>query len=395
MPFNEGEEPAHRGQVLVIVALAMIALIAMVGLVIDGGHAWGKQRQTQTGADSVALAGATVLAQNLAGTLPKKTDGDVGCAVSNAAAANELGNVQAFYTDWQGTFTANPAIEVGPCAAGAGAPVPAGAAGVKAIGDQTFDTFLMQVIGIETATTTADATAITGTLSGCPEGPSCPLAPITIQTISEQCDGSGKYVRVGGAGWPIVDPATANSTNESNVPLCKTDSGSFGGLDLGGPGCDSKDGFTQPCEAWVPVPAWVQTSTGAIKNDIEGLNQYAGPVIGTADDQIVLIPMHDATCKHDPPDSTPPPCVPGDQWNGRGNNTYYHIPYFTGFMVDQAYKEFNACKSGPGGPLATGGNPSGACLKGWFVKLVMQGPVGGPASGIPQDPAAIGIQLIN
>jgi hypothetical protein len=34
-------------------------------------------------------------------------------------------------------------------------------------------------------------------------------------------------------------------------------------------------------------------------------------------------------------------------------------------------------------------------MKGWFVKLVLQGPVSGPASGNPQDPGAIGIQLIN
>jgi hypothetical protein len=381
--------------VLVIVALGMVALLAMVGLVIDGGYAWGRQRMTQSGADAVAEAGATVLAQNGAGTFPAKTDGDVGCAIAAAATANGLQNVVAYYTTWEGEFTSTPPMRVGPCVAGGGGAVPAGAGGIKASGEQTFDTFLMRIVGINTGRASADATAITGVLVGCPEGMDCPLAPITIQTISEQCDGSGKYVRVGGPLWPIVDPAAANATNEAIIALCKTDSGSFGGLDLGAPGCDSKDGFVDPCEASVDAPSWLQTSTGAIKNDIEGLNQYAGPVLGTADDEIILVPMHDATCKHDPPDETPPPCVPGDQWNGVGNNTFYHVPYLTGFMVDRGYKDYDECTVGPGQPLATGGNSSGACLKGWFVKLVLQGPVGGPASGNPQDPASIGVQLIN
>ena len=379
----------------------MIALIVLVGLVVDGGYAWGRQRMTQSGADSVANAGATVIAQNAAGTNPKKTDGDVGCAVAAAAAANGLQTVQASYTDWQGEFLTT-AEQVGACAPGAGAVVPVcdpgdvepcEAAGVKAGGSQTFDTFLFRVVGVTTFTASADATAITGVLSGCPAGAICPMVPVTIAITTDICDGSGKAV-VGSSLWPIVDPADADSTNEANVALCKTGPGSFGGLDLGGPGCDMKDNFALPCEASVPIPAWVQTSTGNIKTHIEGLNQYAGPLLGVADDQIVLIPMHDNTCKSDPPDSVLPPCSDGD-WSGVGNNTYYHVPYFTGFMVDRAFDTIGPCDAAPGQPAPVGGNGSGSCLKGWFVKLVLAGPVGGPASGGPQDPAAIGIQLIN
>ena len=383
---------ATRGQVLGIVAGGMVAIVAMVGLVVDGGYAWGRQRMAQSGADAVANAGATVIAQNVAGTNPKKTDGDVGCAVAAAATANGLQNVEALYTDWQGKFL-SPSVQVGPCAAGAGAAVPPSAGGVKAQGRQTFDTFLVRIVGISTLTASADATAVTGTLAGCPAGATCPLVPVTIAITTDICDGSGKVV-VGSSRWPIVDPADADSTNEANVALCKTGPGSFGGLDLGGPGCDSKDGFVVPCEASVPIPAWLQTSTGNIKNDITGLNQYAGPVLGVADDEIILIPMHDNTCKSDPPDSTLPPCSDGD-WSGVGNNTFYHVPYFTGFMIDRAFKTISSCDVAPGQPRPVGGNGSGSCMKGWFVKLVLTGPVGGPASGNPQDPAAIAIQLIN
>ena len=39
----------ERGQILVIVGLGMVALIAMVGLVIDVGFGWAHQREAQNG----------------------------------------------------------------------------------------------------------------------------------------------------------------------------------------------------------------------------------------------------------------------------------------------------------------------------------------------------------
>lgn len=53
--------PQHdrqRGQVLVLFTLALIAMIAMVGLVIDGGAAYAQRRGQQNAADLAALAGA-------------------------------------------------------------------------------------------------------------------------------------------------------------------------------------------------------------------------------------------------------------------------------------------------------------------------------------------------
>jgi hypothetical protein len=49
---------AERGQVLVIAAVGMIAFIAMVGLVLDGGATFGQRRAEQKAADLAALAGA-------------------------------------------------------------------------------------------------------------------------------------------------------------------------------------------------------------------------------------------------------------------------------------------------------------------------------------------------
>ena len=81
----------ERGQILVIVALGLVVMVAMVGIVIDGGYAWGKQRETQNGSDAASEAGALLLAQNLAGTVPAKTDADVRAAVNSVAVANDIG----------------------------------------------------------------------------------------------------------------------------------------------------------------------------------------------------------------------------------------------------------------------------------------------------------------
>lgn len=48
----------ERGQVLIITAVSLVLILAMVGLVIDVGHAFLVQRQLQAGVDAAALAGA-------------------------------------------------------------------------------------------------------------------------------------------------------------------------------------------------------------------------------------------------------------------------------------------------------------------------------------------------
>ena len=50
--------PGERGQVIVIFALALVAIIAMVGLVLDGGSSFAMRRDEQSAADLAALAAA-------------------------------------------------------------------------------------------------------------------------------------------------------------------------------------------------------------------------------------------------------------------------------------------------------------------------------------------------
>jgi hypothetical protein len=56
-PVAPGSRPAsERGQMLVIFALALVALIGMVGLIIDGGDTFLQRRDQQNVADAAAMA---------------------------------------------------------------------------------------------------------------------------------------------------------------------------------------------------------------------------------------------------------------------------------------------------------------------------------------------------
>src|SRR5512140_1204805 len=52
--------PLHqpRGQALILIVFAIVALVAITGLAVDGGNSYADRRRAQNAADSAALAGA-------------------------------------------------------------------------------------------------------------------------------------------------------------------------------------------------------------------------------------------------------------------------------------------------------------------------------------------------
>lgn len=394
--LNHTSDRSPRGQVLVIVAVAMVALIAMVGLVIDGGNAWGQQRETQNGADSAAKAGAEVIQGVFtdADTTNDPDDGDVACAVDASATANGVVLVSAEYTDWEGTPMGVP---VGTC--GGGGAIPAGAQGVLAETSQDFATYLMQIVGFGQLTAEADATAVVGqVLDICPASQGCGALPVTFPRSLDTCDGTNGRV-VGEDEWEPIDPDVTplTSANLVIVPLCTTGPGSVGWLDLG---CGNlQQAVENPCHGPIPIPAWLQTQTGNVNSLEDELEEYTGSTVGVAEeaDQVLRIPIHDNTCRTDLADNAPPSDCPQGDWSGNGNNLYYHIPYWAGFKLDGAYTGGNdaECNQAPGSPPA-GGNGATGCLKGWFVSII---PAPGPISATPITPgnnaALIGIILVN
>jgi hypothetical protein len=59
VPRSSRNQP--RGQVLVLFVLALLVIVAAVGLIIDGGFAYGQRRAEQNAADFAALAGSDAL----------------------------------------------------------------------------------------------------------------------------------------------------------------------------------------------------------------------------------------------------------------------------------------------------------------------------------------------
>ncbi|MGC9523339.1 MAG: pilus assembly protein TadG-related protein, partial [Anaerolineae bacterium] len=81
----------ERGQVIVFVAFALVGLIAITGLAIDGGRLYQARRQSQNGADAAALAGARVMASHRCNP-PSDLDARVETEVLQYAAQNSVLN---------------------------------------------------------------------------------------------------------------------------------------------------------------------------------------------------------------------------------------------------------------------------------------------------------------
>lgn len=377
---SEAPNPApvgpQRGQVIVIMALALVAIVMGVALVVEAGNAFAQQRIAQNGADAAANAGAVVLAERLGGA--SKTNADVYDAVINSAAANALANPVAFYTDIDGHDVAGGPTEV---ANDAGAP-PADAAGVRVGGDRDFGTFLARVVGLNEFRASADATAVAGLLNGvCAADDGCAVIPVTFPVLISTCEFPHSTTSIGEGPYTLVSIDARTTGNESIVPLCTTDAGSVGWLDLG-PGNLSQE-ITNPTNRAFDLPVWLQTQTGNSNAVETAMNGYAG--------EVILIPMFDGTCKVQPSGTNLSDCPNGQE--GVGNNTWYHVPKFTGFFLDHAYIAGNNrpdCANPPGSPTM-GGNGAISCMKGWFVRFITQGPV--VAGGGTDATSAIGVQL--
>jgi hypothetical protein len=419
----------QRGQIIVMMAGGMVAVILVVALIVDGGNAWAQRRIVQNASDAISQAGAIVLAQRFAGvTAPVGGwDAEVNAKVQASATANGIANVTAYYTDIcglvlksDGSAALNPdgtedlasAVQVGSGALPGGAattpdcptaqvgPV----AGVMVIGAKNFKTYLTGVIGMNAMDATARATAVTGYLQGACDvaaGAACAILPVTVPVNIVSCDGSNNPVNTGVA-W-VLGPVY-------KVPLCQNGPGNVGWIDWTPPSGGTSEligSITTPNNPAINLPSWnFVTETGNVNSaGVEtALRAYDG--------QVVLIPQFDQTCgphagvipnSSVPAINTPPNygCPAGDL-GGNGSNQWYRFPSF-------AY--FEMCISTDSGCVAVGathgayvngnnssvcdtGNGATSCLVGRFVEILGSGTVGPGVGGGTTSTKAIGIQLI-
>ena len=369
----------ERGQLIVIAALALVAIIGGVSLVIEGGNAYAQQRVVQNAADAVANGGATVLAERLGGAT--RSDADVLTKMESLATANRMDDFTAYYTTVDGSLLNSAGTIVG--AAGAAAQVGAGvipptAQGVRIAGSRTFPTTFARAIGFEEFSAGADATAVTGALTG------GLFMPVVFPVSMQDCDGSGDLVSNLDAKWRMSNPGATSSDHpvgqEYIVPLCKTGGGSFMVLDLDDDKSCYEEVFNPSPIQFNDFPVDVPTDTG---------NDCAKKIEGAVTDKslqgkVVLIPICDAECS-----------------TSSGSNGEYHIIRIAAFYLDYISYENggkNASCSLIESPTygtslvnIVGGNGSSSCMAGWFVRYVTSGPVG---SGQINNGEALGIQLI-
>src|SRR6185436_16221026 len=142
--------------------------------------------------------------------------------------------------DSTGTIVApNLAVVVGASPNGS---IPPNGRGVHASGTRTFGTTFGRVIGFNSFTATADATAVTGPAIG------GRLLPVVFPVNITDCSGNGSLGTPKNQ-WDVSQPGTPPAHpvgTEYIVPLCKTGGGSFMVLDL--------DGIKNNCEEEVLHP---------------------------------------------------------------------------------------------------------------------------------------------
>lgn len=173
----------ERGQAMILLVFMIIALVAIIGLAIDGGRLHSDRRQAQNAADSAALAGAQKLLQFRVDACETGSmdltalDDAVGGAVRDYARQNGVkndgttGEVRAWYVDPNANNV---------CRAGVHALTHAALnniTGVRVSLNVTETTTFMRVVGQNEMTTVGNATAMVGPVVNLPAmGPVLPYA---------------------------------------------------------------------------------------------------------------------------------------------------------------------------------------------------------------------------
>ncbi len=149
----------EQGQAIVIMAFAVVAMAALVGLAIDGGRAYSDRRQVQNTADAAAMAGVRVLAQHMVECAARSvaSDNAVGYAIADFANRNGIAvnsstsRVRAWYVN----AADQPVGEIG-----VGLGIPLGATGVQVSVAMTDTTTFLKVVGQDRYQVAASTVAV-------------------------------------------------------------------------------------------------------------------------------------------------------------------------------------------------------------------------------------------
>ncbi|MCS6887840.1 MAG: pilus assembly protein TadG-related protein [Chloroflexus sp.] len=159
----------EAGQSVVVFALALVAILALAGLAVDGSFAFEHLRRASTAADAVALAGTRGL---LLARQANQNGTAVHSAIANAIAAQNLTGITNL--TWTANYTRRDGTVISPVVAGAA--IPSEARGIQVTIAYRFATFFIPVLGFESLPADARATAAYGPIGAPPGGDLIPLA---------------------------------------------------------------------------------------------------------------------------------------------------------------------------------------------------------------------------
>jgi hypothetical protein len=176
--FNYLRQHGEKGQTAILLALAMIGLLAMAGLALDGGMLYWNQRRAQNGADAAVIAGVTALAEHtlLDAGCGATSEDDILDMVYEYAGINEVpdaddGNVEVFYLvendSGDRVLLTHPGGAVWEVGDTGTIPCVEGPIGLQVKASFPQRTFLAGIIGIAETNVTVDASAIVDTSKGC------------------------------------------------------------------------------------------------------------------------------------------------------------------------------------------------------------------------------------
>jgi hypothetical protein len=154
----------QSGQMLVLLALALVALMAIAGLAIDGGMAIVERRRMQNAADAAALAATRLLAEAICRGPGSIGDSAIATEVNIQAEQNGVrdsdgspGN--AVNANVHGVYVNHALETIGQVGQGY---IPASATGIAVTAEITRTTYLIRLVGIDTAGASGYALGMAG-----------------------------------------------------------------------------------------------------------------------------------------------------------------------------------------------------------------------------------------
>ena len=215
---------SERGQALVIIALAMIGLIAMTGLAIDGSIVLADRRHAQNAADTAALAGALTYIREC-----ETTGCDAAGEISSAKAAMELAALGRADSNGYSGDLLRSQVEVYTCDdpdATCTAPYAGGSDYIQVVIISHVDTTFAQVIGIPQLNNRVQAISLaddddTGPLAD--ENAIVAYAPHGKGCTGEMIVGGSGTVKIKGGGIFVNSDNTVDDLSSTTCGALKQD----------------------------------------------------------------------------------------------------------------------------------------------------------------------------